>query len=161
MLTKLSNNFKRLENVHSKFVWNEDHQKEFDKLKKEISNLGFLSPFDVTKDMSIVVDASKEGGLGYMLYQESDSDPNERHIIQMASTGLTKSQHNCSTTELELLGFVWSLTHAKGYTTGNNLITIHTDHSALAHLSTKSLADIKNPCLVCLLEKVLHFNYQV
>ena len=112
-LTKLSNNFKRLENANSRFIWNEAHQLEFDNLKNEIANLGFLSPFDVLKDMSIVVDASKEGGLGYMLYQMSEDDPNERKIIQMASTGLTKLQRNYSATELELLGVVWSLQHAK------------------------------------------------
>ena len=111
--------------------------------------------------MSIVVDASKEGGLGYMLYQMSDDEPNERKIIQMASTGLTKSQQNYSATELKLLGVVWSLQHAKLYTTGNNKITVHTDHSAIAHLSSKNLSDIENPRLVRLLEKILHFNYQV
>ena len=42
---------------------------------------------------------------------------------------------------------------------GNNKITVHTDHSALAHLSTKNLSDIENPRLVRLLEKILHFNY--
>ena len=141
-LTKLSNNFKKLENANSRFFWNEDHQREFDNLKDEISNLGFLSPFDVLKDMSIVVDASKEGGLGHMLYQQSDNDPNERLIIQMASTGLTKSQKNYSVTELELLGLVWSLQHSKVYTMGNNKIIVHTDHSALAHLSTKNLSDV-------------------
>ena len=158
-LTKLSNNFKKLENSNSRFIWNEDHQREFDNLKREIGQLGFLSPFDVSKDMSIVVDASKEGGLGYMLYQESETG--ERHIIQMASTGLTKSQRNYSATELELLGVVWSLQHAKIYTTGNNLITVFTDHSAIAHLSNKNLADIENPRIIRLLEKILHFNYVV
>ena len=93
-LTKLSNNFKKLENSNSRFIWNEDHQCEFDNLKREIGQLGFLSPFDVSKDMSIVVDASKEGGLGYCLYQESDNESGEKNIIQMASTGLTKSQRN-------------------------------------------------------------------
>ena len=44
---------------------------------------------------------------------------------------------------------------------GNNKITVHTDHSALAHLSTKNLSDIENPRFVRLLEKVLHFNYVV
>ena len=53
-LTKLSNNFKRLENANSRFVWNDDHQKEFDNLKKEISHLGFLSPFDVNKQQGHV-----------------------------------------------------------------------------------------------------------
>ena len=42
-------------------------------------------------------------------------------------------------TELELLRVVWALTHAKVYTTGNNKVTIHSEHSALLHLANKSL----------------------
>ena len=99
--------------------------------------------------------------MGYMLYQQSDNDENEKNIIQMASKNLSKSQRNYSATELELLGLVWSLQHSKVYTTGNNKITIYTDHSAVVHLSTKNLADIENPRLIRLLEKILHFNYEV
>ena len=51
--------------------------------------------------------------------------------------------------------------HSKIYTTGNNHITIFTYHSAIAHLSNKCLADIENPRIVWLLEKIIHFNYSV
>jgi hypothetical protein len=62
---------------------------------------------------------------------------------------------------LELLGVVWSLNHAKVYTTGNNLVEVLTDHSALESLSKKDLGDIENPRLIRLLEKISHYNYRI
>ena len=49
----------------------------------------------------------------------------------------------------------------KVYTTGNNLVEVLTDHSALESLSRKDLGDIENNRLVRLLEKISHFNYRV
>ena len=126
----MTSNFRKLEAKNSQFKWTELHQSEFNALKEQIKSLSFLSPFDVNRDMKIQVDASKEGGLGYMLFQQYSKDA-EIKIITMASTGLTSAQRNYSATELELLGVVWALNHAKVYTTGNNLVEVLTDHSAL------------------------------
>ena len=56
---------------------------------------------------------------------------------------------------------MWALNHAKVYTTGNNLVEVLTDHSALEPLSRKDLGDIDNPRLIRLLEKISHFNYRI
>ena len=43
-------------------------KKEFEEIKKEISNVGFLEPYDPNKKKYIQSDASRSR-LGYVLYQ--------------------------------------------------------------------------------------------
>ena len=48
---------------------NEECQKEFEEMKKVVGSVHFLTPFDVGKSVEVFTDASKEGGLGFVLCQ--------------------------------------------------------------------------------------------
>ena len=92
-------------NVH--FKWTEECQKKFISMKKILGSMNFLAPFDIRRPLELFTDASKEGGLRFVLWQPGE----EKHksIIQCGSTGLTATQKNYSVTEVELLEVVWSL----------------------------------------------------
>ena len=51
-----------------KYKLNEEVKKEFDDVKAEILDSGFLQPYDPTRKIYVQTDASKLG-LGYILYQ--------------------------------------------------------------------------------------------
>ena len=50
--------------------WTPELEEEFQKLKKEITTAFQKKPFDVKRGVQVWTDASKEGGLGYVVAQE-------------------------------------------------------------------------------------------
>ena len=141
------------------FQWDEDCQKEFLKIKEIISATKFLAPFDINLPLELHTDASRLGGLAYVLLQKREGK--EKAVIQCGSTSLTETQRNYSTTELELLGIVWGLQKCAFYCKGAPHISVFTDHAALVSLTDKELIKINNSRIVSMLEKIIDYNYKV
>ena len=78
-----------------------------------------------------MTDASREGGLGFILMQPNGDRNN---IIECGSATLTQAQRNYSIVELELLLVVWSLEKCEYFTRGAPLITVFSDPVSLAGL---------------------------
>ena len=108
--------------------------------------------------MIIRTDASKKG-LGYVMTQTSTSG--NMRVIQMGSTGLTKSQHNYSVNELEMLSIQWALEKLKIYTVGEQKVVVLTDNSSLVGTWNKSLDETENPRMIRLMEKMAHINLEI
>ena len=129
------------------------------KIKEIIADTKFLSPFDISLPLELHTDASRLGGLAYVLLQSKGDK--KKAVIHCGSTSLTDTQKNYSTTELELLGIVWGLQKCAFYCKGAPQINVFTDHAALVSLTEKELIKINNSRLVNMLEKIIDFNYKV
>lgn len=82
---------------------------DFVRLKKLVSDIWVLSPFDPSLPLHLMTDVSCEGGPDFILLQPSDGKNN---ILQCSSATLTQAQCNYSIVELEMLAVVWSLENA-------------------------------------------------
>ena len=125
-----------------------------------IGKVDFLSPFDISLPLEMYTDASRLGGLAYILVQPK-GEGKHRSIIQCGSTALTAAQQNYSTTELDLLAILWGLQKTSFYCKGAPKISVFTDHSALVTLTKKELIKVENTRLVSMLEKLIDFNIEV
>ena len=51
------------------FSWDDKCEEEVQSIKKIIGNIKFISPFEIGLPLEMYCDASKEGGLAYLLLQ--------------------------------------------------------------------------------------------
>ena len=79
--------------------WDKPQQDSFEKLKVIITNAPVLKYYDVTKDVTIQVDASPNG-LGAVLLQDE-------HPVAYASQSLTQSEQNYAQIEKEMLAITF------------------------------------------------------
>ena len=86
---------------------------QFQRLKKVVADINVLSPFNHDLPLHLFCDASREGGLGFVLTQPASDRVN---VLQCGSTSLSQAQRGYSIVELELLGIVWALEKCAYYT---------------------------------------------
>lgn len=106
--------------------WNDAAEISFVKVKQLLVSAPILSQPDFTKKFVIQCDASNTG-LGGVLTQEIDG---EERVVAYASRGLSKSERNYSTVELECLAVLFSISKFRGYIEGVRF-TVITDHYSL------------------------------
>ena len=82
-----------------------------------MGDIKFISPFEKGLPLEMYCDASKEGGLAYLLVQTRDNG--SKALIQCGSTSLTDTQAIYSITEIELLAMVWGMQKCAFYTRGS------------------------------------------
>ena len=61
-----------LTNANIHFRWTEECQKEFISMKKIVGSVKFLARFEIRRPLKLFSDASKEGGLGFVLCQPGE-----------------------------------------------------------------------------------------
>ena len=88
------------------FLWLEDHQAVFEKLKSDLLSALSLNHFDPTWNTRLVTDASRLHGLGFVLMQHKDD---KTKVVQCGSRSLSQAEKNYSTLELELTAIVWAI----------------------------------------------------
>lgn len=113
--------------------WEEAQEKEFQDLKREITQAPVLSYFDKSKDLVLSVDASKFA-LGAAIL-------NEGRPIAYASASLTDSQMNYAQIEKELFAILFGCVKFHQYIYGARVI-VETDHKPLVSLFKKPLFKI-------------------
>ncbi len=111
------------------FLWDEDHQTCFEKLKLLISTDSCLAYYDASKPLTLEVDASQKG-LGAALLQEPP--------IAYASKSLTPTQSAYSNIEREALGLVHGVQRFHTYLYGRRFTAI-TDHKPLVMIHQKPI----------------------
>jgi hypothetical protein len=114
----------------SKYIWDEDCEDAFGKLKEKLTTAPTLAHPNYDKPFLLYTDASNTG-LGAVLAQQ-DSDGKEHPIVYLSRT-LTAPEANYTITELECLAIVWSVRKLHAYLDGMKF-TLITDHSALQWL---------------------------
>merc|ERR1712082_314769 len=101
-------------------------------LKSEITAAFQRKAFDQKRDVTVWTDASKEGGLGYVVAQEegewtedgnfnklvNEKGEQRYYMVTCGSSSLTPAQKNYSILELEMSAIVYALTNARHWLIG-------------------------------------------
>ena len=122
-LSQLCHPLRPLLKKNTKFLWTDEHEKQFSLIKERFAKTTENKHFNPELETRIKCDASRKG-LGCALEQRT---PNCWHTVAFASRFLNSVEDRYSIIELELLGVVWSVEY---YLYGKPFTAI-TDHNAL------------------------------
>ncbi|CAB3998780.1 Transposon Ty3-I Gag-Pol poly [Paramuricea clavata] len=115
-----------------KFVWTEQCQKAFEKLKAMLQNAPVLSAPDFNRPFKLAVDAS-DVAAGAVLLQEGQFGVD--HPVCYFSRKFNKHQRNYSTIEKECLALVLALQHFEVYVSSTSVpLEVFSDHNPLMFL---------------------------
>ena len=128
------------------WVWEKEHEEEFNNIKNLLTSPTIAKPFDDGKDTILLTDASRLHGLGYPLIQNSRKA--ELALIQFGLRSLTSTQQRYATIELECLAIVWAIQKYDYYLHGLPHFDIWTDHRPLVVIFDKALAALENARLM-------------
>ncbi|UYV76949.1 K02A2.6-like [Cordylochernes scorpioides] len=130
--SKISFPLVRLTRKNQPFVWNEEVEESFAKLKMALSTKPVLAIYNPDYPSKVYTDASKYG-IGAILTQIGPD--NEEHVIAYYSKTLQPHQENYSAYEMECLAVIQATDHFHVYIE-NQPFEIITDHAALQWLFT-------------------------
>ncbi|KAE8721419.1 Detected protein of unknown function [Hibiscus syriacus] len=116
------------------FVWSDDQQASFEKLKTVLTQAPVLIQPESGKDFSVYSDAS-HSGLGCVLMQE-------KKVVAYASRQLRPHERNYPTHDLELAAVVFALKIWRHYLYGEKCY-IYTDHKSLKYLLTQKELNLR------------------
>ena len=117
-----------------KFVWTDDCQLAFDKVKLLLQKSPVLKSPDYEKPFKLIIDSS-DVGTGSVLVQEVSDGLD--HPVSYFSKKFLKYQKNYSVVEKETLGLVLALEHFDVYLGSTPFkIKVYTDHNPLTFLKT-------------------------
>ena len=117
-----------------KFVWTDDCQMAFDKVKLLLQKSPVLKSPDCEKPFELIIDSS-DVGTGSVLVQEASDGLD--HPVSYFSKKFLKYQKNYSVVEKETLGLVLALEHFDVYLGSTPFkIKVYTDHNPLTFLKT-------------------------
>lgn len=115
-----------------KFVWTEECQDSFVKIRALLTNSPILKSPQFSKPFILHIDAS-DVGVGAVLLQYSDEDV--LHPVCYASTKFKPHQKNYSTIEKECYAMLYAIEKFNVYVNGSGFpIDIYTDHNPLKFL---------------------------
>ena len=112
------------------FVWTEECQNCFQRLKDLLSQAPVLCYHLLTKDFEFQTDASAVG-LGAVLEQDG-------HVVAYASRSLTHAERQYSVIERECLAVLYAVKQFRHYLLGQAFV-LHTDHQPLQWLSAQKI----------------------
>lgn len=116
----------------SKYVWNEEHQKALDIIRKDVMSAPVLSYLSNERPTRIVADASSVG-LGAVLLQFENPDKTNPVVISYANKALSETEKMYGQTEKEALAIVWAIDRFKFYLLGQEF-EVETDHRPLENI---------------------------
>ena len=152
--------FKGLRSKKNEWIWLPEHDEAFRKAKEAITSTPILGYFDTKRPTELLTDAARiAGGLGFALRQTAADG--SKILICCGSRSLSSAERNYSVIESELLGIVWAILKCRIYLLGARF-TVYCDHKPLGPIiNKKSWADIENPRLQRLLQKVAGYTFQM
>ena len=115
----------------SEFVWDCAQQTAFDKMKLLITSAGTLAYYDVKKEVTLEVDASKHG-LRAVLLQEGKP-------VAYASKSLSPTEQDYAQIEKEMYAIVFGTERFHQYIYGKT-VAVTTDHKPLETILSKPLS---------------------
>lgn len=112
------------------FIWAEEQQQAFTKIKQVLTSLPVLRLFDVNQPVTVSVDAS-QNCVGAVLMQNDQP-------VSYASKSLTACQRNYPQIEKECFAIRFGLTKFHDFVYGNE-VTVESDHKPLEAIFKKPL----------------------
>ena len=140
------------------FLWLNDHQREFEKVKQLLTLDMVVTHFDPDLPVTVLTDASRLHGLGYALGHYVDG---RFKLVSCGSKTLTPAQQRYATIELECLVVYFAIDKCSYYLKGGTHFTVATDHKPLEGIFAKNLYDIPNSRLQRLCEKLVEYSFTV
>ena len=113
----LTQPFANLRKKNVEFIWSEEQQKAFHRLKVIMAKKPVVTIFDPKKDITLIADASEHSISGIL--------SQERHPIIYLSRRLTNTDLNYSNIEKEVLAIVWITTRAWQFLIGKKFFWDH------------------------------------
>ncbi|GFR19529.1 retrovirus-related Pol polyprotein from transposon 17.6 [Trichonephila clavata] len=150
-LSNLTHNLRQLLKKDSVWIWDANTERDFELIKQAIMKSPCLKYFDKNKEVTVSVDASKNG-LGAVLLQESQP-------VAYGSVSLTQTQQRYAQIEKELMAVIYGLEHFNYYTYGR-IVAVQTDHKPILGLSKKPY-DTIFPRLHRMLLRLNKYNIQL
>ena len=154
-LPKLTHNIRMLLKKDSEFIWQAQHQAEFENLKSVIKEVASCSTFDENLPLEIETDASSYG-LGACLKQQG-------RIISYASRCLSEAEKDYGQIEKEFLAVYFACKKFHNFIYGRKVI-VKSDHKPLESIMLKDLSKIGSRRLQRLRLKLykydLHLDYK-
>ena len=135
----------------SDFIWETDHQQEFEQLKNSVTSETCLQYYDCSAPVTLEVDASQKG-LGAALLQ------NEKPVA-FGSKTLTDCQSRYSNIEREMLALVFGIQRYHTYLYARPFVII-TDHQPLVNITAKPIHSAP-PRLQRMLMQIQGYNFTV
>lgn len=117
------------------YVWGTAQEEAFQELKSRLVGMPILTYPDWDKEFHVHVDASNFA-IGATLAQVGSHGLD--HPVYFASRLLSNAERNCSTTEREALGMVYSVQKFRHYLLATPF-TFYVDHQALMYLVNKPI----------------------
>ena len=140
------------------FLWLEDQQVAFDRLKSDLISALALNHFNPSWNTSLVTDASRLHGLGFVLMQHNGD---KTKVVQCGSRSLSPVEKNYSTLERKLTAIVWAIHKCDFFLKGIGKFEVVTDHRPLVSIFAKALPQIDNPRITRLREKISDRPFEV
>ena len=150
-LSKKTDSLRMLTKSNIRFAWKKKHENAFKEIKKVIVSEVILQLYDVTKPITLQVDASSKG-LGACLMQD-------RKPIAFASMALSPSQTKYSQIEKECLAIKFGCKRFHHFVYGKEIL-VETDHKPLESIFAKSL-DKSPPRIARMLMDLIKYQIQV
>lgn len=119
---KICEPINRLRKNGTPFLWTNEQQQAFEKLKEILCSDPIVKPYSAHKELTLTCDAS-ELAIGAILSQDN-------HPIMYLSRTLTAAERNYAVTEKEALAIIWAVKRAEKFLLGRKFF-IRTDHRAL------------------------------
>ena len=118
-----------------------------------------MKPFDKDLRTELLTDASKLHGLGFALVQYGPDG--KMRLVRCGSCSLTPAQKNYATIELEALAILYGIEKCSFFLAGCPGFQVTTDHRPLRWIFTKDLAELTNPRLLRVRERLTNYNFNV
>ena len=158
-LAHLSEPLRKLMKKNTVFLWLDEHQQAFEKIKEALTSDLVVKAFDPLLPAFLLTDASRLNGMGFALLQKEEGK--EIHqLVQCGSRSLIPAETRYATNELECLAIAWAVKACRHYLLGAHF-TILTDHRPLVGTFQKPLADIANPRLLRYRESLMPYSFDV
>ena len=145
------------------FTWDSEQDKSFTATKELLTSQLVRKAFDPTlppDHTHLYTDAALKG-LGAALMQVCPKTGN-LHLIQCVSRSLSPAEGNYSVVELEMSALVFGILRSKFFLLNHPpFFQVFSDHRSLVGIMKKNLADIDNPRLQRLREKLLAYSFSL
>ncbi|KAK1613206.1 hypothetical protein QYE76_036879 [Lolium multiflorum] len=126
--SKIAGPMTKLLKKNTPFVWTDECEASFQKLKEKLTTAPVLAVPEPGKDYTVYCDASKNG-LGCVLMQD-------RKVIAYGSRQLKPHEHNYPVHDLELAAVMYALKSWRQFLYGSKC-ELYTDHKSLKYFFTQ------------------------
>ena len=157
-LAHMSNNLRPLTSTTKAFLWLDDHEREFQRMKGILASDMVVKFFDCDLPTELLTDASRNHGLGFALIQK---DNGRICLITCGSRSLTSAETRYATIELECLAIQWAMKKCKQFLLGMSGFTVITDHRPLVGVFNKAIDEATNPRILAMREKMSSYSFNV